>query len=58
MNFYGLENNKIIYECKEYKGIWLIPINRLIKKFSLVNQFCNGDNKEVYFVVKKRCLSI
>ena len=43
MQFISLENNKLNYECKEYKKRWLMPINGLIKKFLNVYQFCNGD---------------
>ena len=53
-DFIGLKNNKLHYECKEFKESWLRPINGLIKKFPNVHQFCNGGiNKFV-----ERCLSI
>ena len=42
-NFIGLKKNKLNCEWKEYKVRWLKPINRLIKKFPNVYQFCNGD---------------
>ena len=47
-NFIGLENNKLSCKCKECKKRQLMQINRLIKKFPNVYQFCNeGINKFV-----------
>ena len=41
--FIGLKNNKLSYKCKECEKIWLKPLNRLIKKFARVYQFCAGN---------------
>ena len=41
--FIGLKNNKLSYKCKEFEKIWLKPVNRSIKKFPNVYQFCKGD---------------
>ena len=41
--FIGLKNNKLSYKCKECEKIWLKPVNRSIKKFPNVYQFCKGD---------------
>ena len=47
-NFIGLKNNKLNYECKECKKIWLKPVNGLIKKFPNITSF----------VMETGCLSI
>ena len=44
------ENNR----CEECKKL----IEELIKKFSSMYQFCNGDLNKLYFAAKKRCLSL
>ena len=41
--FIGLENEKLNYESKECTKRWLMPINKLINKFSNECQFCNRD---------------
>ena len=40
--------------CEECKKL----IEELIKKFSSIYQFCNGDLNKLYFAAKKRCLSL
>ena len=52
-NFIGLESNKLNYECKECKKRWLMPINRLIKKFPNVYQICNGDTNKFILLLRK-----
>ena len=52
-NFIGLENNKLNYKCKECKKRSLLPINRLIKKFPNVYQFCNGDTYKFILLLRK-----
>ena len=45
---------KIInYKCKECKQILLKPVNRLIKKFPSVYQFCNGDINKFVLLLRK-----
>ena len=52
-DFIGVKNNKLNYECKECKEIWLKPINGLIKNFPNINPFCNaGINKFVLLLRK------
>ena len=46
-NFIGLKNNELNCKCKECKKRSLKPINELIKIFSNVYQFCNGDTKRM-----------
>ena len=52
-DFIGLKNNKLNYECKEYKERWLKPINGLIKKFPNIHQFCNGDINKFVLLLRK-----
>ena len=52
-NFIGLKNNKLNYECKECKKRWLKPVNRLIKKFPSIHQFCNGDINKFFLLLRK-----
>ena len=52
-NFIGLEINKLSCECKKCKKRWLIPINGLIKKFSNVYQFCNGETNKFVLLLRK-----
>ena len=52
-NFIGLKKNKLNCEWKEYKVRWLKPINRLIKKFPNVYQFCNGDINKFVLLLRK-----
>ena len=35
------------------KKSWLIPINGLIKKFSSVYQYCNGDTNKFVLLLRK-----
>ena len=51
--FIDLKNNKLRYKCIKCNKIWLKPVNELIKKFSGVYKFCNGDiNKFVLLLGK------
>ena len=47
--FVGLKNKRLIYKCKECKEEWEKPINELIKKFSSIYQFCDGDLNRFVF---------
>ena len=52
-SFIGLKNNKLNYEYKECKKRWLKPVNRLIKKFPNINQFCEGDINKFILLLRK-----
>ena len=52
-SFIGLKNNKLNYECKECKKRSLKPINKLIKKFPNVYQFCNEDINKFVLLLRK-----
>ena len=52
-NFIGLKNNKLSCQCKECKKRWLKLINGLIKKFSNIQQFCNGDSNKFVLLLRK-----
>ena len=52
-DFIGLKNNKLLYKCKECGEGWLMSINRLIKKFPNVYQFCNGDINKFVWLLRK-----
>ena len=41
--FAGLENNRLIYKCKEYKEKWKRPLNKLIEIFPSTYQICESD---------------
>ena len=49
----GVKNNKMHYKCSRYKKGQLKPINRLIKKFSNIHKFFNGDINELVLLVRK-----
>ena len=51
--FVGLKNNRLIYRCKECKEEWKRPIEGLIRKFSSVYRFCNGDLNKFIFLLRK-----
>ena len=52
-SFVRLKNNRLIYKCKECKGEWKRPTNKLIENFPSIHQFCNGNlNKFVMFLRK------
>ena len=51
--FVGLNNNQLIYKCKECKGEWKRPLNKLIESFPSIYQLCNGKlNKFVMLLTK------
>ena len=52
-DFIGFKNNKLNYECKKCKEIWLKPKNGLIKKFPNTHQFCNGDINKFVLLLRK-----
>ena len=49
----GFNNNKLYYKCNECKKRQLKPINRLIKKFSKIYHFCNGDINKFVALLRK-----
>ena len=51
--FVGLENKRLIYKCKKCKEEWKKLINQLIKNFSSVYQFCNGDLNKFVLILRK-----
>ena len=52
-DFIGFKNNKLHYKCKECKKRHLKPINSLIKKFSNIDRFCNGDINKFVLLLRK-----
>ena len=52
-DFIGLKNNKLNYKCKECRKRSLKPINKLIKKFPNVYQFCNEDINKFVLLLRK-----
>ena len=52
-DFIGLKNNNLYYKCKECKKGQLKPIKGLIKKFSSICQFCNGDINKFVLLSRK-----
>ena len=53
MQFFGLKNNKLNYGGKECNKRWLKPVNGLIKKFTKIHQFCNGDINKFILLLRK-----
>ena len=52
-DFIGIQYNKLSYKCKKCNKKWLKPVNELLKKFSSIFQFCDGDlNKFVLLLTK------
>ena len=42
-DFIGIKHKKVSCKCKKCNKKWLKLVNELIKKFSNIYQFCNGD---------------
>ena len=51
--FVGLENDRLIYRCKECTEEWKRRINELIKKFPGIYQFCNGSLDKFVLLLRK-----
>ena len=52
-NFMRIKDNKLSYKCKKRNKKWLKPVSELIRNFSSIYQFCNGDlNKFVLLLTK------
>ena len=52
-NFIGLKNKELYYKCKERRKGRFKPINRLIKKFPSIYQFCHGDINKFILLLRK-----
>ena len=52
-DFIGYENSNLCFKCKKCDRIWLKPVNELIKKFSSIYQFCNGDLNKFVLLLRK-----
>ena len=52
-DFIGFKNNKLYYKCKKCNKRSLMSINKLIKKFSYMYQFCNGDINKFVLLLRK-----
>ena len=51
--FVGLKNDELIYRFRECKKEWERSIKRLIRKFSSIYQFCNGDLSKLILLLRK-----
>ena len=51
--FIGLKNNRLIYRCRECTKEWKRPIEELIRKFTSIYQFCNGDLNKFIQLLRK-----
>ena len=52
-DFMGIKDNQLSYKCKKCNKKWLKPVNKLIKKFSSIYQFCNGDLNKFVLLLRK-----
>ena len=52
-NFIGPKNNRLNYKCKECKKRWSKLVNKLIKKFPNIYQFCNEDINKFVLLLRK-----
>ena len=53
-DFIGIQDNKLSYKYKKFNKKWLKPVDELIKKFSSIYQFCNGDLSKFVLLLRKR----
>ena len=51
--FVGLRNNRLIYKCKECKEEWKRPLNKLIKNYPSIYQFCNINLNKFVMLLRK-----
>ena len=49
----GIKDNQLSYKCKKCNKNWLKPVNELIKKFSSIYKFCNGDLNKFVLLLRK-----
>ena len=52
-DFMRIKDNQLSYKCKKCNKKWLKPVNELIKKFSSIYQFCNGDLNKFVLLLRK-----
>ena len=52
-DFMGIKYNQLSYICKKCNKKWLKFVNELIKKFSSIYQFCNGDLNKFVLLLRK-----
>ena len=52
-DFIGLKNNKLHHKCNKCKKRWLASLNGLIKKFSNIYEFYNGDINKFVSLLRK-----
>ena len=48
-----VKDNQLSYKCKKCNKKCLKPVNDLIKKFSSIYQFCNGDLNKFLLLLRK-----
>ena len=53
-DFIGIQDNKLSYKYKKFNKKWLKPVDELIKKFSSIYQFYNGDLSKFVLLLRKR----
>ena len=51
--FVGLKYIRLMYRCKECKEEWKRPIKELIKRFSSIYKFFNGDLNKFILLLRK-----
>ena len=51
--FVGLKNDQLIYRCRGFKKEWGRSIKPLIRNFSSIYQFCNGDLNKFILLLRK-----
>ena len=51
--FDKLKNDRLIYRCRECKEKYKIAIKGLIKQFSSIYQFCNGDINKFILLLRR-----
>ena len=52
-DFMEIKDNQLSYKRKKCNKKWLKPVNELIKKFSSIYQFCNGDLNKFVLLLRK-----
>ena len=52
-DFIGIKDNQLSYKCKQCNKKYLNPVNELIKKFTSIYQFCNGDFNKFVLLLRK-----
>ena len=52
-DFMEIKWNQLSYKCKKCNKKWLKSVNELIKKFSSIYQFCNGDLNKFVLLLRK-----